>query len=106
MIFTQWLVIHNLEKKIPVKGTEGKKLLGIVDKWWQELEPPPIKIQKYGDEGEKNLLDALGRNLPNSFLALHSFMTRKVTTQPILAKNAIYGKTVQIFAIPHNLLLT
>lgn len=41
------------------------------------MEPPPIKIQKYGDEGEKNLLDALGRNLPNSFLALHSFMTRK-----------------------------
>ena len=77
MIFAQGLVIHNLEKKIPVKGAEGKKLLGIVDAWWQRLEPPPIKIQKYGDEGEKNLLDALGRNLPNSFLALHSFMTRK-----------------------------
>jgi len=77
MIFTQWLVIHNLEKTVPVKGMEGKKLQDIVDKWWQELEPPPIKIQKYGDEGEKNLLDALGRKLPNSFLALHSFMTRK-----------------------------
>ncbi len=77
MIFAQGLVVHNLEKKIPVKGAEGKKLLDIVDEWWQELEPPPFKIQKYGDEGEKNLLDALRRKLPDSFFALHSLMTRK-----------------------------
>jgi hypothetical protein len=77
MIFAQGLVIHNLEKKVPVNGTEGKKLLGVVERWWQESEPPPIEIQKYGDEGEKNLLDTLGNKLSNNFLALHGYMARK-----------------------------
>jgi hypothetical protein len=77
MILVQWLVLHNLEKNIPAKGTHGKKLLSVVDHWWKELKPPPMKIQKYGDEGEKNLLDALGSKLSNNFLTLHGYMARK-----------------------------
>jgi len=76
-IFFQGVVLHNHEKKIPVKGTQGKKLLGVVELWWQGLKPPPIEIQKYGDEGEKDFLDALGRKLSNNFLALHGYMVKK-----------------------------
>jgi hypothetical protein len=68
MIIVQGVVLHNFKKKIPVKGTEGTKLLGVAELWWQRLKPPPLKIQKYGDEGEKNLLDALGSKLSNRFL--------------------------------------
>ena len=89
LIIVQGVVLHNFKKKIPVKGTEGKKLVGVVELWWRQLKPPPIKIQKYGDEGEKNLLDALVRKLSNNFLALHGYMAKKNLDADII----VFGPT-------------
>ena len=84
ILLVQKLVINNIEKKPPIKFEDSQKLLDIVDVWWNRLRPPPIQINEYGDEGEKELLDILERKLPNSWVALRQYKARQKLDADIL----------------------
>jgi hypothetical protein len=66
--------IEKLEKNPPPKTGEGRKTLNITEKWWEGLKPPPLEIKADGDKGEQALLDTLGKQLSNQYIALHQVM--------------------------------
>lgn len=83
-LIVQTMVLENLEKKPPVKGAEGRKLLNITGMWWNRLKPSPMEIRVDGDIGEKALLDTLENRLSNQFIGLHQYMVLRNLDADIL----------------------
>ncbi len=74
LLLVQTARIEKLEKNPPPQTTDGRKVLNITEKWWDNLKPPPLEIKVDGDQGEKVLLDGLEKRLSNEYIALHQVM--------------------------------
>jgi hypothetical protein len=74
LLLVQTARIEKLEKNPPPQTSDGRKILNITGKWWDNLKPPPLEIKVDGDQGEKVLLDGLEKRLSNEYIALHQYM--------------------------------
>jgi len=77
ILLGQTAVVEKLEKNPPPKTAAGWKYLSLTENWWANITPPPLEIKVDGDKGEKALLGALEKRLPNEFIVLHQYLVQR-----------------------------
>ena len=69
----------------PSNPVQVKPVFDLVAEWWNEIEPKPGRSNyKYGDDGERILLQTLEERLPNEFVILHQLMIARKTDLDVL----------------------